>query len=40
MAEKRPKVIALAGITASGKSDAAIKLAEMLDGEIISADSV
>jgi tRNA dimethylallyltransferase len=33
------KVIVILGPTASGKSDAAIKLAQKFDGEIISADS-
>jgi tRNA dimethylallyltransferase len=33
------KLIVIAGPTASGKSDLAIKLAHQLDGEIISADS-
>lgn len=35
----KPKVIAVAGPTASGKTKLAIELAEKLDGEIISADS-
>ncbi|MDH3251292.1 MAG: tRNA (adenosine(37)-N6)-dimethylallyltransferase MiaA, partial [Ignavibacteria bacterium] len=35
----RPRVLALVGPTASGKSAIAMVLAEMLDGEIISADS-
>ena len=33
------KILALVGPTASGKTDIAIKLAQLLDGEIISADS-
>lgn len=35
----KPKVIAIAGPTASGKTAMAIKLAHEIDGEIISADS-
>ncbi len=35
----KPKVIAVAGPTASGKTKLAIELAEKLNGEIISADS-
>ena len=35
----RPKVIAIAGPTASGKTKMAIDLAKQIDGEIISADS-
>jgi tRNA dimethylallyltransferase len=38
--QKSPKVIVIAGPTAAGKTGAAIKLARILDGEIISADSV
>ena len=34
-----PKIIAIVGPTASGKTDLAIKLAKKLNGEIISADS-
>ncbi len=34
------KIIVIAGVTASGKSDLAIKLAQEYNGEIISADSV
>lgn len=34
------KILVIAGPTASGKSDVAIKLAKKLDGEIISADSM
>ena len=36
---KKPKVIAVVGATASGKTAFAIELAKQLDGEIISADS-
>ena len=35
----KPKVIAVAGPTASGKTKLAIELAEKNNGEIISADS-
>lgn len=35
----KPKVIAIAGPTASGKTKMAIELAKQIDGEIISADS-
>ena len=35
----KPKVIAIAGPTASGKTNMAIDLAKEIDGEIISADS-
>lgn len=38
--DTRPRVIALMGPTASGKSAYALDLAERLDGEIISVDSV
>ena len=38
--EQRKKVILLAGPTASGKSELAIKLARYLNGEIINADSM
>lgn len=34
------KVIVIAGLTATGKTSTAIKLAQMIDAEIISADSV
>ncbi len=37
--EKLPKIIVLAGPTASGKTDFGIKLAKKFNGEIISADS-
>lgn len=36
---KKPKVIAVVGATASGKTAFAIELAKQLDGEVISADS-
>ena len=39
MENVKSKVIIILGPTASGKSDAAIKLAKKFDGEIISADS-
>ena len=35
----KPKIIVIAGPTASGKSDIAIQLAKKCNGEIISADS-
>ena len=34
------EVVLLAGPTASGKSDIAIKIAKKIDGEIINADSM
>lgn len=37
--ESLPKVIAVVGTTASGKSDLAIQLARAFDGEIVSVDS-
>ena len=37
---RKPKVIVIAGPTASGKSNLAIELAKKIDGEIISADSM
>jgi tRNA dimethylallyltransferase len=37
--EKKPKIIAIVGPTASGKSNLAIKLAKKFNGEIVSADS-
>ena len=37
---QRPKLIAVAGPTASGKSDLALKLAARLDGEIVCMDSM
>ncbi len=36
----KPKILAIAGPTASGKSALAVTLAEMFDGEIISCDSM
>ncbi|EKE25514.1 MAG: tRNA delta(2)-isopentenylpyrophosphate transferase [uncultured bacterium] len=39
MEHVKPKIIVIVGPTASGKSDAAIKLAKKFNGEIISADS-
>ena len=36
----KPKIILIAGPTASGKSKIAIKLAKSIDGEIINADSM
>ena len=41
MTEKeKPMLIVVAGPTASGKSAAAVELARMIGGEIISADSM
>ena len=37
---EKKKLIIIAGPTATGKSDAAVKLAKRIDGEIISADSI
>ena len=37
--DNRPRVIALMGPTASGKSAYALELAQRLDGEIVSVDS-
>ena len=37
---EKKKLIIIAGPTATGKSDAAVKLAKCIDGEIISADSI
>jgi tRNA dimethylallyltransferase len=37
--EKKPKVVAIVGPNASGKSDIALELAIKFDGEIVSADS-
>jgi tRNA dimethylallyltransferase len=39
MFQKKPTVIVIAGPTASGKSDLAVELAHICNGEIISADS-
>jgi tRNA dimethylallyltransferase len=36
----RPRLLALVGPTGAGKSDLALRLAERLDGEIVSCDSV
>ena len=36
----KPKVVVIAGPTASGKSKLAVELAKRIDGEIISADSM
>ncbi len=38
-ADKRPPLLALVGPTAVGKTEVAITLAELMDGEIVSADS-
>jgi tRNA dimethylallyltransferase len=40
MTEQRPKVVAVVGPTAAGKSDLAVELALRLDGEIVNADSM
>jgi tRNA dimethylallyltransferase len=40
MTEEKPKIVIIAGPTASGKTDIGIKLAEEFGGEIVSADSV
>ncbi len=37
--QNRSKIIVILGLTASGKSDLAVKIAQRFDGEIISADS-
>ena len=37
---EKQKVIAIVGPTASGKTDLAIELAEKINGEIISCDSM
>ena len=37
--DKLPKIIAVVGATASGKTSYAIELAKQINGEIISADS-
>lgn len=36
----KPRIVVIAGPTASGKSDLALELAEQLDGEIVCADSL
>ena len=38
--DQKPKIILLAGPTASGKSKLAIKLSKVLNGEIVNADSM
>ena len=38
--DKKSKIILIAGPTASGKSDLAIKLAKKVNGEIINSDSM
>jgi hypothetical protein len=40
MKEKKPKIIILTGTTAVGKSYIASKMAHLLNGELVSADSV
>ncbi len=40
MNEKKLPLIVIAGPTASGKSEAAVELARLIDGEIVSADSM
>jgi tRNA dimethylallyltransferase len=40
MPDTKPKIIVIAGPTASGKTGFAIKLARMFNGEIVSADSI
>ena len=37
---RRPKVVVIAGPTASGKTSLGVELARTLDGEIINADSM
>ena len=37
---QKPKVLFIVGATGAGKSDLAIELAKVFNGEIISADSV
>ena len=39
-APKRPEIALILGVTASGKSDCALSLAEALNGEIVSVDSM
>ncbi len=39
MKKSLPKIIAIVGPTASGKSDLAVEVAKIFDGEVISADS-
>jgi tRNA dimethylallyltransferase len=38
--QEKPKIVVLAGPTASGKTAVGIKLAQMYNGEIVSADSI
>ena len=38
--DNQSKIILIAGPTASGKSDFAVKIAKKVDGEIINADSM
>jgi len=40
MSAARPKIVVIAGPTASGKTAVGIELAEKFDGEIVSADSI
>ena len=40
MAEKKIKILAVVGPTASGKSALALSLAQRLGGEIVSCDSM
>ncbi len=40
MSEKKPKIVIIAGPTASGKTSVSIDLAESFGGEIVSADSI
>ena len=40
MAEKKQKVVVIAGPTASGKSGLAVELALLVQGEIVNADSM
>jgi tRNA dimethylallyltransferase len=40
MSEAKPKIVVVAGPTASGKTAVGIKLAQMFNGEIVSADSI
>ena len=39
MAQTRPRVVVIAGPTASGKTDLALALADQFDGVVINADS-
>ncbi len=40
MCQEKPKIVVVAGPTASGKTAVGIQLAQMCDGEIVSADSI